>query len=198
MNPRAQHLLVMAKQPRIGRVKTRLGAGIGAMEATRAYRVMLAETLNTLSRDPRWQTWIAVSGVHELHARVWPETVNLVDQGTGDLGDRMQRMFNTLPIGPVVIIGSDVPNIERADIANAFHQLGRHDAVFGPAPDGGYWLVGQSRRRTVLPMFDNVRWSSEHALSDTMANLKGAPVKLLRQLADVDDAASYRNWLRGK
>jgi rSAM/selenodomain-associated transferase 1 len=188
----------MAKQPRIGRVKTRLGAGIGTMEATRVYRVMLAETLNILSRDPRWQTWVAVSGVHELNANVWPGNVNLVDQGTGDLGDRMQRMFNTLPIGPVVVIGSDIPNIERADIANAFHQLGRHDAVLGPAPDGGYWLVGQSRKRTVLQMFDNVRWSSEHALSDTMANLKGAPVTLLRQLADVDDAASYRNWLRGR
>ncbi len=148
MSPRPQHLLVMAKQPRIGRVKTRLGAGIGAMEATRAYRVMLAETINTLSRDPRWQTWIAVSGVHELHANVWPDNVNLVDQGTGDLGERMQRMFNTLPIGPAVIIGSDIPNIERADIAEAFRQLGSHDVVFGPAPDGGYWLVGQSRRRT--------------------------------------------------
>ncbi len=198
MSPRSQHLLVMAKQPRIGRVKTRLGAEIGTIEATRAYRVMLAGTLNTLSRDPRWQTWIAVSGVHELNANVWPDNVNLVDQGTGDLGDRMQRMFNKLPIGPVVIIGSDIPHIERADIANAFHQLGRHDAVFGPAPDGGYWLVGQSRKRTKLQMFDNVRWSSEHALSDTMANLKGASVELLRQLADVDDAASYRNWLRGK
>ena len=198
MNTRTQHLLVMAKQPRIGRVKTRLGAGIGAMDATRAYRVMLAETLNTLSRDPRWQTWIAVSGVHELNANVWPGNVNLVDQGTGDLGDRMQRMFNTLPIGPVVIIGSDIPHIERADIADAFRQLGRHDAVFGPAPDGGYWLVGQSRRRTVLQLFDNVRWSSEHALSDTMANLDGVSMKLLRQLADVDDAASYRNWLRNK
>lgn len=197
MNMRPQHLLVMAKQPRIGRVKTRLGAGIGAMEATRAYRVMLAETLNTLSRDPRWQTWIAVSGVSELNANVWPENVNLVDQGTGDLGDRMQRMFETLPIGPVVIIGSDIPNIERADVAQAFQQLGRHDAVFGPAPDGGYWLVGQSRRPTVLKMFENVRWSSEHALADTMANLDGTSVKLLRQLADVDDAASYRNWLHG-
>ena len=198
MRPRIQHLLVMAKQPRIGCVKTRLGAQIGAMEATRAYRVMLADTLNTLSRDPRWQTWIAVSGVHELNANVWPQSVHLVDQGTGDLGDRMQRMFNTLPVGPVVIIGSDIPNIERADIAEAFHQLGRHDAVFGPAPDGGYWLVGQSRRRTVLPMFDNVRWSSEYALADTMENLNGASVAVLRQLADVDDAASYRNWLRGK
>lgn len=198
MSTRTQHLLVMAKQPRIGRVKTRLGAGIGAMEATRAYRVMLGETLNTLSRDPRWQTWIAVSGVHELNANVWPGNVNLVDQGTGDLGDRMQRMFNKLPIGPVVIIGSDIPHIERADIADAFRQLGRHDVVFGPAPDGGYWLVGQSRRRSVLQLFDNVRWSSEHALSDTMANLSCASVKLLRQLADVDDVASYRNWLRNK
>lgn len=198
MNPRPQHLLVMAKQPRIGRVKTRLGAGIGAVEATRAYRIMLAQTLNRLSRDPRWQTWVAVSGVHELHAGVWPENVDLVDQGTGDLGDRMQRMFNELPIGPVVIIGSDIPHIECADIAQAFHQLGRHDVVFGPAPDGGYWLVGQSRRRTVLKMFDNVRWSSEHALSDTMSNLKEVPVKLLRQLADVDDAASYRDWLRSQ
>ncbi len=198
MSPRPQHLLVMAKQPRIGRVKTRLGAGIGAMEATRAYRVMLAATLNTLSRDPRWQTWVAVSGVHELHARVWPGNVNVVDQGAGDLGDRMQRMFNTLPVGPVVIIGSDIPNIECADIAEAFRQLGRHDAVFGPAPDGGYWLVGQSRRRRVRQIFDNVRWSSEYALADTMANLDGASVKLLRQLADVDDAASYRNWLRGR
>ncbi len=193
-----QHLLVMAKQPRIGRVKTRLGAGIGAMEATRAYRVMLAQTLNTLSRDPRWQTWVAVSGVHELYAGVWPQNVSLVDQGTGNLGHRMQRMFNQLPVGPVVIIGSDVPDIERADIAAAFHQLGRHDAVFGPAPDGGYWLVGQSRRRTVLQMFGNVRWSSEHALADTTANLAGARMKLLRQLADVDDAASYHSWLRGK
>ena len=177
MNARPRHLLVMAKQPRIGRVKTRLGAGIGAMEATRAYRVMLAETLNTLSRDPRWQTWVAVSGVHELNANVWPNNVHLVDQGTGDLGDRMQRMFDTLPIGPVVIIGSDIPHIAPADIADAFRLLGRHDAVFGPAPDGGYWLVGQSRRRTVLKLFDNVRWSSEHALSDTMANLDGAPGK---------------------
>jgi len=188
----------MARQPRIGRVKTRLAEGVGAMEATRAYRIMLAETLNTLCRDPRWQSWIAVSGVQELNASVWPENVNLVDQGSGDLGARMQRMFDTLPIGSVVIIGSDIPDIERADIAQAFQQLGRHDAVFGPAPDGGYWLVGQSRRRTVLKMFENVRWSSEYALADTLANLDDTSVKLLRQLADVDDAASYRNWLRRK
>jgi rSAM/selenodomain-associated transferase 1 len=185
----------MAKQPRIGRVKTRLGAGIGAMEATRAYRVILAETLRSLSADLRWQTWVAVSSVHELHANVWPQNVHLVDQGTGDLGERMQRMFDTLPGGPVLIIGSDIPNIARNDIAQGFAALGDHDAVFGPAPDGGYWLVGQARKRRVISLFDNVRWSTEHALSDTMNNLNGASATMLRQLADVDDAASYRDWL---
>ena len=185
----------MAKQPRIGRVKTRLGSTIGAVEATRAYRVILSATVNVLSRDPRWQTWIAVSGVHELHANVWPATVNLVDQGGGSLGDRMQRMCDTLPVGPVVIIGSDVPNIERTDIAEAFKRLGQSEVVFGPAPDGGYWLVGQSRRQKVLKLFHDVRWSSRYALADTMANLGSASVAILRQLADVDDAASYRNWL---
>ena len=187
----------MAKQPRIGRVKTRLGSTIGAVEATRAYRVILSATVNVLSRDPRWQTWIAVSGVHELHANVWPATVNLVDQGGGSLGDRMQRMYDTLPVGPVLIIGSDIPNIERADIAEAFQLLGQSDVVFGPAPDGGYWLVGQSRRRKVLQLFHDVRWSSRHALADTMANLASASVATVRQLADVDDAASYRNWVSG-
>lgn len=186
----------MAKQPRIGRVKTRLGADIGAMEATRTYRTVLAGTLRQLAGDPRWCTWVAVSGVQELHAGIWPKSVNVVDQGTGDLGDRMQRMFDTLPRGSVVIIGSDIPGITRTDIAAAFKALGAHDTVFGPAPDGGFWLVGQSRKRNVLQIFDNVRWSSEHALADTMTNLGGASTAMLRQLADVDDAASYRDWIR--
>jgi rSAM/selenodomain-associated transferase 1 len=191
-----QHLLIMAKQPRIGRVKTRLGAQIGAMEATRAYRVMLGRTIRRLAADPRWHTWVAVSGVHELHASVWPHEVALLDQGQGDLGCRMQRMFDVLPHGRVVIIGSDIPDIKCADIACAFKALGASDTVFGSAPDGGYWLVGQARRLKVLNLFENVRCSSEHALADTMANLRGASASMVRQLADVDDAASYRDWVK--
>ena len=79
----------------------------------------------------------------------------------------------------------------------AFQQLGQSEVVFGPAPDGGYWLVGQSRRQKVLKLFDDVRWSSRYALADTMANLGSASAATLRQLADVDDATSYRNWLSG-
>ena len=191
-----QNLLIMAKQPRIGRVKTRLGADIGAMEATRVYRVMLGNTVRRLSADPRWQTWLAVSGIHEMHASIWPKNVTVVDQGQGDLGSRMQRMFDTLPLGPVLIIGSDIPDIECADIADGFKSLGSHDAVFGPAPDGGYWMVGQARKRSVMKLFSNVRWSTQYALADTMVNLNGASSAMVRQLADIDDAASYRNWIR--
>jgi rSAM/selenodomain-associated transferase 1 len=198
MSKPARHLVIMARQPRLERVKTRLGREIGAVEATRIYRVMLAGLLRRLGRDPRWQTWLAVDGVHEVDAPVWPAGLNVVDQGRGDLGQRMQRMFDTLPPGPVVLIGSDIPAVTSGDIASAFKVLGRAEFCFGPAEDGGYWLVGQAARVRGTPMFANVRWSSEHALGDTMRNLAGREVARVRQLADVDDAASYRHFIRSR
>ncbi|NNE23887.1 MAG: glycosyltransferase [Rhizobiales bacterium] len=185
------HLVVMAKQACAGRVKTRLARQIGVAEALRVYRTILNRTLRDLSADPRWQTWIAVSPDTAIHSPVWPK-VSLMGQGSGDLGQRMQRVFDVLPVGPVVIIGSDVPGIRRADIAGAFAALGSNDAVFGPAGDGGYWLVGQRRLPAVLPIFENVRWSSEHALADTLANLNS--VEFIRQIDDLDTAGDYRKW----
>jgi rSAM/selenodomain-associated transferase 1 len=196
MSKPARHLVIMARQPRLGRVKTRLGREIGPVEATRFYRVMLERLLRRLGRDRRWQTWLAVDGVHEVSAPVWPAGLNVIDQSGGNLGERMQRMFDTLPLGPVVVIGSDIPAIMPGDIASAFKVLGGAEFCFGPADDGGYWLVGQAGRVRGTPMFANVRWSSEHALGDTMANLKNRPVAMVRQLADVDDAASYRDFTR--
>ncbi|MGA0394140.1 MAG: TIGR04282 family arsenosugar biosynthesis glycosyltransferase, partial [Rhodospirillales bacterium] len=116
--------------------------------------------------------------------------------GTGDLGARMNRVMNALPPGPAVIIGSDIPTITPRHIAQAFKRLGSDDAVFGPATDGGYWLVGLKRRPTVPSIFRNVRWSSETALADTLANLKhGQRIALLEELEDVDDGYGYRRWL---
>lgn len=188
-----RHLVVMAKLPSAGRVKTRLARQIGVAEALRVYRTVLNRTLRDLSADPRWQTWVAVSPDTAVNSPIWPK-VNLIGQGGGDLGQRMQRVFDVLPGGPTVIIGSDIPGIRRADIAGAFAALGSKDAVFGPADDGGYWLVGQRRHPRVLPMFEGVRWSSEHALADTLANVKNAA--FIRQIDDLDTAADYRRWRR--
>jgi glycosyltransferase A (GT-A) superfamily protein (DUF2064 family) len=91
----------------------------------------------------------------------------------------------------MVIIGTDIPGITPAHIAQAFRLLGRHDAVFGPADDGGYWLVGLKRRPRLPHPFTSVRWSSPHALADTLANLEGTTVAFVATLSDVDDARAF-------
>ena len=124
-------------------------------------------------------------------------SIDIIAQGPGGLGDRMQRLMDRLPPGPVVIIGSDIPTIGRGDIASAFRVLGRTDAVFGPADDGGYWLVGLRRTPRILRLFAGVRWSSAHALADTVRNVDGDEVSLLSTMADIDDEAGYLRWRGG-
>ncbi len=188
------HLVIMAKVPEAGRVKTRLARHVGAVEAARVYRTILGGTLLRLARDPRWRTWVAAAPDRAAHATIWPPSVSVVPQGGGNLGDRMQRVFDHMPSGPVIIIGSDIPNIRPHDIAEGFQALGHHDAVIGPAPDGGYWMVGQRRRPKVLSMFSNVRWSGPHAMSDTLANLNEAKVALTAEKADLDTRDDYLAW----
>jgi hypothetical protein len=112
-------------------------------------------------------------------------------QGSGDLGARMQRIMDRLPPGPVVIIGSDIPWVRARFIRDAFSRLGAHDSVFGPSPDGGYWLVGLKRIPRIPRAFQNVRWSTAHALADTLRNLAGLKIAHIISLDDVDEAADF-------
>jgi rSAM/selenodomain-associated transferase 1 len=183
----------MAKVPEAGRAKTRLAREVGVAAATRFARQATAALLQRVAHDRRWHTILAVSPDAGLASRCWPRGVARIGQGRGDLGRRMQRIMERMPPGPVVIVGTDVPGIEPAHIAEAFRRLGRHDAVFGPATDGGYWLVGLKRRPRLLHPFANVRWSSRHALADTLANLAGRSVPFVATLSDVDDADDLRS-----
>ena len=186
-----RRLVVMVKAPAAGRVKTRLACEIGLVSATAFYRHASAALIARLARDPRWQTLLAVSPDPELRTPHWPRCVPRIRQGGGDLGARMQRVFDRVPPGPVLIIGSDCPAVRPADIAVAFNALGDADAVFGPAVDGGYWLVGERRIPRVLPAFTRVRWSSETALADTLSNFRGHRVATVCERADVDTAADF-------
>ncbi|WP_068116210.1 TIGR04282 family arsenosugar biosynthesis glycosyltransferase [Tropicimonas marinistellae] len=182
-------LLVMLKEPRPGRVKTRLGREIGMVEAAWWFRHQSLDLLRRLE-DPRWTLVLAVSPDTEGAAsRIWPAHLPRRPQGRGDLGERMRRLFRTAPPGPVILVGADIPGIRRSHIANAFSALGRHDAVLGPAPDGGYWLIGL-KRQTPAPttLFRNVRWSTPHARDDTLRSLDGCRVAMTDWLADVDEA----------
>ena len=180
-------LIVMVKQPRPGRVKTRLGAGIGMVGAAWWYRHQVTRLLRRLE-DPRWKVVLAVApDVEGMASRVWPEHMARVPQGPGDLGARMGRLLQGLGPGPVCLIGSDIPGIEPRHVAEAFAVLGDHDAVLGPSEDGGYWLVGLSGRRVPRGMFQGVRWSSPYALQDTLRSMTGLRVAQVATLRDVDN-----------
>ncbi|PLX44655.1 MAG: hypothetical protein C0605_02160 [Hyphomicrobiales bacterium] len=193
---RARRILtIMAKQPVAGAVKTRLAAGLGAARATGFYRAALAAELRRLGGDERWRTVLAVSPDRAAEARCWPGCNKVTTQGRGDVGQRMQHIFDQNPNADLVIIGSDIPGIRPGHIARAFAQLGRHDAVFGPAGDGGFWLVGR-RAGLRAALFSDVRWSGPHALADTLRNLESLKTGFLDSLDDIDDIEDYRAWRR--
>ncbi|MBO6782307.1 MAG: TIGR04282 family arsenosugar biosynthesis glycosyltransferase [Alphaproteobacteria bacterium] len=194
-----RHLVLFARAPRRGAVKRRLAADIGAGAALAFYRNTLRDVVWRLGRDPRWTTWLMVTpDAAAKSPGLWPPVpgVRLIGQGGGDLGARMAWPIRNFPPGPVVVVGSDIPDVTPEHVRDAFDALGRHDMVFGPASDGGYWLVG-ARRRPSVPkgLFSDVRWSTGHALGDTIAGLpKSCAVARIATLDDIDTGADWRSW----
>jgi rSAM/selenodomain-associated transferase 1 len=185
----------MAKSPEAGRVKTRLARDLGTSQAVRFYRVLLNHTLLRLGADGRWRTLLAITPDHPPRPRCMraaARRMKTMTQGKGDLGERMQSLFRRAPLGPVILVGADIPGINVKAIATAFRLLGNADAVFGPATDGGYWLIGLKRRPRLLNPFGGVRWSSPHALTDTLSNLAGRRIAFAVTLGDVDCADALR------
>ena len=176
----------MVKEPRAGRVKTRLGRGIGMTRAAWWYRHQTGRTLRNL-RDSRWQIVLSVSPDTAKKSRHWPGDLPRFPQGGGDLGQRMRRALMATP-GPSLLVGSDIPGITRAQIARAFAALGAAETVIGPAKDGGFWLVGLKHPgRAPGTLFEGTRWSHPETLADTLPSLP-QPVATTDTLSDVDTA----------
>lgn len=183
-----RHLILFVKAPRLGAVKTRLAADIGALKAWRFYRESVTGTLRRLGRDPRWRCILSITPDHFAGPGCLP-------QGRGDLGARMGRALNSAPSGPALLIGGDIPEIETGDVVQAFRELERNDMVFGPSSDGGFWLIGARRRPLPRGLFKGVRWSSAHSLADSLATLPPhCSTALIRELDDIDNGDDYRRW----
>ncbi|RIK92549.1 MAG: hypothetical protein DCC73_12285 [Proteobacteria bacterium] len=182
-------LILFVKAPVLGRVKTRLAQDIGMVPATVLYRRLSARLLRAVAGDRRWRTTLAVTPDHAVSAGFWPRQLTRIAQRGGDLGERMRRALAGAS-GPAVIVGSDIPGIDRRHIATAFQFLRSHDVVIGPALDGGYWLIGVRCPAYARRLFYDVRWSSAHTLADTLTGLPAsARVAYLPVLRDIDDAA---------
>ncbi len=189
-----RHLVLFVRAPCYGIGKRRLAREIGDAAALRFERTMLARLGRRLGHDRRWRLRLAVAPDRaRRRARLWPRGAPVIGQGSGDLGTRMRRALASCPPGPVVLVGSDIPALAAAHIADAFRLLGGCDLVFGPAADGGFWLVGARRSPRLPPLFGPVRWSRPETLAEVLGNLPQlVSVGLATRLEDVDDAAAYR------
>lgn len=192
-----EHLIIFARHPELGRVKTRLAADIGAEQALAIYRQLLAHTR-------------AVAAPLEVHKTVWlAETTTAPEQAAdwlgyeqlpqppGDLGQKMQTAFaHDLARGAakVVIIGTDCPGLSTAHLTEAFAALDTHDVVLGPAADGGYYLLGLKRLHPEL--FHNKPWSTATVRTETEADAARLHLRLHRlpELTDIDTGADLRAW----
>jgi uncharacterized protein len=187
-------LVLFVRKPGLGTGKRRLARDIGDVAALRFERLMLALLLRRLAADRRWRSRIAATPDHaRLRLPRRCARIETTRQGGGDLGVRMGRAIAACPPGPVVLIGADIPAVAAHHVAAAFRLLGACDLVFGPAEDGGFWLVGARRRPRLPPLFDAVRWSTRYALADTLANLpRHTAIGFVERLEDVDDGDAHR------
>jgi rSAM/selenodomain-associated transferase 1 len=188
-------VVVFARAPRLGTVKRRLARDIGDRAALRFHRNTLVCLLRALLAERRFQTVLALTP--DGAADRLPVRVTRIGQGRGDIGVRMDRACRRFPRDAMAIVGCDIPDAGAQDLVAAFRALGRADAVFGPAVDGGYWLVALGPRRPARP-FAGARWSTEHALMDTLANFRGRRMAFVRTLHDVDTAEDWRRLGRLK
>jgi hypothetical protein len=183
-------VIVFARVPRLGAVKRRLAREIGDRAALRFHIQTLTALLLDLTACGRLDVVLAVTPDRARFAL--PVRVRRIGQGRGDLGARMGRALGRYR--RVALMGCDVPDAGAADVLSAFRHLGSADAVFGPAEDGGYWLIALGPRRPG-DLFGAARWSTEHALADTLRQFRHHRVDFVRCLSDVDSAADYRRCL---
>ena len=179
-------IVIFAKAPVPGRVKTRLIPELGAEGAARLAREMLAGTIGEALA-----TGLGVELCGEPDAAEWHEPrlgLSLTAQGEGDLGQRLAwAAARVLGEEPVLLIGSDCPELDRTRLGAAAEALKRHDAVLHPAQDGGYALLGL--RRFDASLFDGIAWSTPTVTEQTLDRIGalGWSLHLGETLRDVDE-----------
>jgi len=195
----SRQLIVMARWPAPGRCKRRLASSLGAAAAARIQARLTCHTL-AVAGQLGIELVLAVEGLAPRAARCLGDQLGvgrIVLQGGGGLGVRMQRQFQRAAkerARRVVLIGSDLPQLERADLVSAFAALDHQAAVLGPACDGGYWLIGLRRPEPAL--MEGIAWGSEQVLEQTLAALarRGLEPALLPWRSDLDRGEDLGPW----
>jgi rSAM/selenodomain-associated transferase 1 len=196
-------LIIFAKEPRPGLVKTRLSPPLSPEETAQLYHSFLQDIMAEMARVPEMRLAVAFSppGAQGFFRNLSPPGTELFPQEGADLGERMARAFArgfAAGFGQVVLRGSDVPDLPAAVVSEAQAVLaaGRAQVVLGPCPDGGYHLIGL--RRPQPSLFQGLAWSSGTVLTDTvsLARQLGLTVHLLPPWPDIDTYDDLRTFLQ--
>jgi rSAM/selenodomain-associated transferase 1 len=195
-------LIIFAKEPRPGQVKTRLSPPLSLKEAAQLYHSFLLDILEEMARVPEMRLAVAFSPpeAQVIFRGLTPTGTALFPQEGTDLGERMARAFQwgfAGGFGPIILRGSDVPDLPAAVVAEAREVLagGQAEVVLGPATDGGYHLVGLVEPQPRL--FRGPVWSSRTVLTDTLGLARSLDLKvhLLPPWPDIDTYDNLRTFL---
>lgn len=203
-SPRGRPVAILfLKAPLVGAVKTRLAADIGAPAAWRFYCDTAQRIGARLARRPEWDLVLAAtprrSSSHLRRGLPCLAGLPCIEQGEGDLGLRMARCLDRFAPRPRILFGADIPGIDADAIGRAFSLLLRSDLLFGPAEDGGFWLVGQRGPARCSRLFEGVPWSHPETLAATLRNVpRHRRAALAETLADIDDGAAWQAWTGGR
>lgn len=190
---------VFLKYPAPGEVKTRLAETIGDEKAAECYRNLAELALARTMAPALYRRILYISPGERIRDFVrWLPDETFQPQRGETLGLRMaDAIARLLSIGErAVIIGTDVPDISREHVAEAFAAMESSDLVLGPAHDGGYYLIGM--KRSWPRLFEGIAWSTKDVFRETLqrASQFGLSVHLLPELYDIDTIEDYRDWQR--
>ncbi|NIS75616.1 MAG: DUF2064 domain-containing protein [Deltaproteobacteria bacterium] len=185
-------LIVFAKYPEPGKVKTRLAEDIGAERAATIYSYMAETVINNVSNQGNYRTEIFFDPPDkDKEIRSWLGNTpdSYLPQHGDTLGGRISNAFRTVFSGVsdrAVIIGTDCLDVSADMVRYAFECLENYHSVIGPADDGGYYLLGLNRYEPEI--FQNIDWSTDQVLKQTMGRIKekGLSLFMLDPLTDID------------
>ena len=179
-------LIIFTRNPELGKCKTRLAQTIGDENALEVYKFLLNHTAG-ISKDIKADRYVFYSELIKREDLWESDFFRKKLQKGGNLGERMQNAFTELlDMGyeKVLIIGSDLLDLEAPLVNDAYAQLDFNDVVIGPATDGGYYLLGM--KNLYHTIFENKEWGTPSVLKSTLDNLVNCKVHLMNELNDID------------
>jgi rSAM/selenodomain-associated transferase 1 len=186
-------LMIFVKNPVPGQVKTRLSPPLTMLESCRIYSSFVQDVLSMSLKVSADLKMIACSG-DLSHLKISSEFA-FMDQGEGDLGDRLARAFRwsfRRGFSKTIVLGSDAPSLPAQFVSKAFQFLDQNDLVIGPAWDGGYYLIGL--KNFAPSLFKDIEWSTQKTLLQTLLKAKKLKkkIRLLPSWYDVDTYGDLR------